>query len=388
MKFSVKQNILNQVLAHANRIVEKRLATPVLGCVLLETLDSEHVKITSTDLDMTVVDVMPCSVEFSGTYCISASLLYDITKKLNSNSDIFLNKTDDSNTITITSNKASFSLNYIESSEFPPVTAQEILMSFELQANLLKRALNTAKVAMSQDSTRIQLNGIYVHYEHENGSDTLRVVATDLFRIACVSIPVSSEISNLTPVIISRRAVGELLHMLDDVNDGNSISVKLQNGQIMFETILKNNIQSVFSTRLISGVFPEYKMALDVKNDKIMTANTEDLVNALDRVSTIISDTSNSVKLSLSEGKLTLSGVSREFGSATETIDVEFLAEESLDICFNSRYLLELVKQIETDKVEIAFNNSTSPTVIRPVGDNDTKEHVTFVIMPVELVHN
>ena len=84
---------------------------------------------------------------------------------------------------------------------------------------------------------------------------------------------------------------------------------------------------------------------------------------------------------------LTISGISREFGSATETIDVEFLSDEPLDICFNSRYLLELVRQIETEKVEILFNNSTSPTVIKPVSDNNT-EKITFVIMPVELVHN
>ncbi len=387
MKISIKQTILNQVLAHANRIVEKRLATPVLGCVLMETVDSEHINVTATNLDMTVVDIAPGNVEFTGAYCIPASLLYEITKKLPSASEIVIEKSNDTNSIAVTSNKTSFSLNYIESSEFPPVTAQEILQSFELNATTLKNALNTAKVAMSQDNTRIQLNGIHIHYENSNGLDTLRVVATDLFRIACVSMPVSADAKDINPIIISRRAVGELLHMLDDVPDDNSINVKLQNGQIMFEANLKNNIQSVFSTRLISGTFPEYKVALEVQNDKILQAKTEDLVNALDRVGTIITDTSNSVKLSLSDNTLTISGISREFGSATETIDVEFLSDEPLDICFNSRYLLELVRQIETEKVEILFNNSTSPTVIKPVSDNNT-EKITFVIMPVELVHN
>ena len=176
--------------------------------------------------------------------------------------------------------------------------------------------------------------------------------------------------------------------MLDDVPDDNAINVKLQNGQIMFEANLKNNIQSVFSTRLISGTFPEYKTALEVQNDKIMQTKTEDLVNALDRVGTVITDTSNSVKLSLSNSTLTISGISREFGSATETIDVEFLSDEPLDICFNSKYLLELVRQIETEKTEILFNNNTSPTVIKPVSENKSNEKITFVIMPVELVHN
>ena len=388
MKISIKQNILNQVLAHANRIVEKRLATPVLGCVLMETVDSEHINVTATNLDMTVVDIAPGNVEFTGAYCIPASLLHDITKKLPSASEIVIEKSNDNNSIAVTSNKTSFSLNYIESSEFPPVTAQEILQSFELNTTTLKDALNTAKVAMSQDSTRIQLNGIHIHYENSNGLDTLRVVATDLFRIACVSMPVSADAKDIKPIIISRRAVGELLHMLDDVPDDNAINVKLQNGQIMFEANLKNNIQSVFSTRLISGTFPEYKTALEVQNDKIMQTKTEDLVNALDRVGTVITDTSNSVKLSLSNSTLTISGISREFGSATETIDVEFLSDEPLDICFNSKYLLELVRQIETEKTEILFNNNTSPTVIKPVSENKSNEKITFVIMPVELVHN
>ena len=170
MKISIKQTILNQVLAHANRIVEKRLATPVLGCVLMETVDSEHINVTATNLDMTVVDIAPGNVEFTGAYCIPASLLYEITKKLPSASEIVIEKSNDTNSIAVTSNKTSFSLNYIESSEFPPVTAQEILQSFELNATTLKNALNTAKVAMSQDNTRIQLNGIHIHYENSNGN--------------------------------------------------------------------------------------------------------------------------------------------------------------------------------------------------------------------------
>ena len=387
MHIIVKQNVITQVLAHANRVVEKRLATPVLGCVLLETIDNEHVKITSTNLDITVIDVFPCTVEFSGSYCIPAGLFYDITKKLNS--DIVLEKSDNANTISVTSNKASFAIHYVESKEFPPVTSQEILMSFELNANLLKNALNIAKVSMSQDSVRVQLNGVYMHYENEDEQNRLRIVSTDLFRVACVSIPASNDIQNMSPIIISRRAVGELLHMLDSTD---SVSVKLQNGQVMFEASLKNNIQSTYVTRLVNGAFPEYKMALDVANDKVMTANTEELVNALDRVSTVISDTSNSIKLSLIENNLTLSSISREYGSATESLDVNFQSSEPLDICFNCKYLLELVKQIDSEQVEISFNSSSSPTIIKPVlnKDKDLTQNIKteFVIMPVELIHN
>ncbi len=394
MKVLVKQNVLAQVLAHANRIVEKRLATPVLGCVLIETIDDKNVRVTSTNLDMTVIDIMPCTVDLQGAYCIPASLLYDITKKLNANSEILLVKSEEMNTISVTSNKANFSLHYIESGEFPPIAKQEHLLSFELKASLLKDALNVAKVSMSQDSARIQLNGINMHYENLKGVDSLRIVATDLFRIACVSIPVSDDAKGMAPVIISRRAVGELLHLLDDVDETDVVIVTIQNGQIMFETSLKNGVQSSYSTRLISGAFPDYKMALNVNNDKVLVADTEELVDALDRVSTVISDMSNSVKLSLSGNSLTLSGVSREFGSATETLEINFKSEEPLDICFNSRYLLELLKQINSKEVLISFNTSSSPTVIKPVvEEKDDKEKseladTTFVIMPVELIHS
>ncbi len=393
MKVTVKQNILAQVLAHANRIVEKRLATPVLGCVLFETIDNEHIKVTSTNLDMTVVDVTPCSADSKGSYCLPANLLYDITKKLNLNSEILLEKADDTNTIVVNSNKASFSLHYIESGEFPPIAKQDNLLSFELKASILKNALNIVKVSMSQDNARIQLNGVYMHYENEDGFHKIRVVATDLFRIACVSIPVSNEAKDMPPVIVSRRAVGELLHLLDDVDEADFVIVTIQNGQIMFETSLKNGVQSTYSTRLISGAFPEYKMALNVNNDKVMIVETASIVDALDRVSTVISDTSNSVKLSMAGSYLTLSGVSREFGSATENLEIDFKSDEQLDICFNSRYLLELLKQVNTDKVSISFNSSSSPTVIKPVIEKEDEnksgvDESTFVIMPVELIHN
>ena len=373
MKVSVDKSILEQSLAQANRIIERRLASPVLGNILLETLENDQLKLTATNSDMTLVNILPCTVMSPGKYCLPAGLLFDIVKKLET--DVVFEYTQ--NVIKVLSNKASFSIHYASSTEFPPITELKYDYEFELGVKELKEAIDITKVAMSQDISIIQLYGIYMHFVNDVG---LKLVATDLFRIACVTLPSSERISE---TIISRRCVGELLHLLDNINNAERIKLKISNGQIAFEATLKNSVKSSFSSRLVAGKFPEYRSALQIQNDKQMIVDTQSILNALNRVSTVVTDTSNSIKLHIENNKLTISALSKECGSAVDELEVEFNSNETLEICFNSKYLIELIRQIKTQRTELLFNTSTSPTLIKPEDNNSA----IFVIMPVEIIN-
>ncbi|MDO4975366.1 MAG: DNA polymerase III subunit beta, partial [Alphaproteobacteria bacterium] len=158
---------------------------------------------------------------------------------------------------------------------------------------------------------------------------------------------------------------------------------------ISFNLQSAEKIQTEFSSRLISGTFPEYKAALDVSNDKILIINTSDFIEALDRVSTVVMDSTNSVKLNIFSDKLVLSGVSRELGSATEEIEATFNALEPLEICFNSRYLLEVLREIETPQVRLLLAESNSSTIIKPINTDGASDiDMVFAIMPIEIVKN
>ena len=112
---------------------------------------------------------------------------------------------------------------------------------------------------MSQDSTKIQLNGIYIHYVENIG---LRFVSTDLYRIACTTIKTDDIINNLQPLIISRRTISELIYLLDNIKESSTLHIKLSKNQITFEATIKNSIKSVINSRLVGGNFPEYHSAL------------------------------------------------------------------------------------------------------------------------------
>ena len=111
------------------------------------------------------------------------------------------------------------------------------------------------------------------------------------------------------------------------------------------------------------------------------------MINTLERVSTVVTDNANSIKLQIKENKLVISAISKEFGKAIDELDVDFNSEQEFQICFNSKYLLELIKQIKTDNFQILFNNSSSPTLIKPL-DSNSKVDSIFVIMPVEIISN
>ena len=403
MQVSIKKELLVQVLAHANRIIEKRQASPVFGCILFEA-SNDNVKITATNMDMTIVDVIgfnpaTCIIDELGSYCLPVGLLHDISKKFSSNSNIVLQSKYDTNEIQISNNKTNFSIHYIDSNSFPPlelVNNTNDYIEFSMRAEDLKNAIDITRIAMSRDIIRTQLNGIYIHYN--NDDNTLRFVATDLFRISCVSIKAPENVSNIKPVIISKKTVIEILHMLSDINKDDSVSIKINEKQIIIEANINDNIRSIYSSRVVNGSFPEYKTAIEIRNDKVLVVNLKEFINAIDRVDTIVSDISNSIQLSISSNKITISGASKELGSAVEELDCKFYVieennsieyNEVFNICFNSKYLLELIKQVNTKEVYLYFNSNVSPTLIKP-DPNIILSNLSLisVIMPVEIIHN
>ena len=386
MKVKIGQKLLEKSLAHATWVIEKKQAIPILGYILFEAEKGRGVKISATNMDMTIVDSINCEVLENGSYCIPAGLFYDITRKLPPNTEIVIEYDEAQNSIKISSNRINFSLHYMESESFPPIVNAEYIVSFSMSAEVFKNAVNVAKVAMLQDNTRFHLNGIHMHYENDLGNNKLRFVATDLFRIACVSVQAPVVAQSVPPIIVSKRAVSELLKLLD-VSSKKEIEVSVAENRIAFKIESSEEIQTEFSSRLISGTFPEYRSALEVSNDKILIVDTKELIDALDRVSTVVLDNSASVKLNIEQNKLTLNGISKELGRATEEITANFNAFEPFEICFNSRYLLEILRQIETPEVKMLLAESNSSTIIEPTDSQEKPDiDMIFAIMPIEIV--
>jgi len=385
MKLTINQKVLEKALAHSAGIIDRKQAVPILGYVLFDVSPEKGLTITSTNMDMTIIDNLTCSVTEGGSYCLPAGLLYDITKKMKSGADISFEYIEQDNSIKVSSNRANFSIHYMEKDNFPPIANAEYNVVFSMKSKIFKKAIDVAKVAMLQDNTRFHLNGIHMHHENDMGENKIRFVATDLFRISCVSTQAPAGVQNMPPIIVSKKTVGELLKLIDG-NDSEDVEISVSENRISFK-VASSEIKTEFSSRLINGTFPEYKSALNVSNDKILIVDTDEIIAALDRVSTIVMDSTSSVKLTINNNKLVLSGISRELGSAIEEIDATFNALDSMEICFNSRYLLEILKEIKTPQVKMLLAESNSSTIIEPASASEASDtDMIFAVMPVEIV--
>ncbi|HXV73439.1 MAG TPA: DNA polymerase III subunit beta, partial [Sphingomonadales bacterium] len=201
----------------------------------------------------------------------------------------------------------------------------------------------------------------------------LRAVATDGHRLAQVDLPMPAGAEGMPGVIIPRKTVNEL-HRLLEASAG-AVTISVSDSKVRFE------IGTVtLTSKLIDGTFPDYKRVIPTANEKKLEVDGHVFAEAVDRVSTISTERTRSVKLALGKDSIVLSVNSPESGTATEEVSVAYKAEP-MEIGFNARYLLDILHQIEGDSVKLELADSASPTLIRDSGDKDA----LYVLMPMRV---
>jgi DNA polymerase-3 subunit beta len=201
----------------------------------------------------------------------------------------------------------------------------------------------------------------------------LRAVATDGHRLARMEIPLPEGAAGMPGVIVPRKTVTELRKLIDEIDQ--EVAVALSDTKIRFTFG-----NAVLTSKLIDGTFPDYDRVIPAGNDKILEVVCKDFAEAVDRVSTISTEKSRAVKLTIERGTLMLSATSPENGTATEEIEVRYSAAP-LEIGFNSRYLLDITEQIEGEGARFAMNDAASPTVVRDTADGSA----LYVLMPMRV---
>ena len=275
--------------------------------------------------------------------------------------------------IRLRAGRSNFFLSTLPREDFPAAAAVDLPCRFTLQAGEMKNLIDRTRFAISTEETRYYLNGIHLHAVDDRGR--LRAVATDGHRLARVEAALPDGAAGMPPIIVPRKTVNEIRKLIDDVDAGQPVEVALSNARIRFKVG-----RAVLRSRLIDGTFPDYERVIPSGNDKTLVAPTNALSEAVDRVATIATDKSRAVKLSLGNGRLTLSAVSPDAGRANEELDVAY-AGEPLEIAFNARYILDMSTQIEGEEIEFAIADSGSPTLVRDPKDDTA----LYVLMPMRV---
>ncbi len=372
MKLTIERAALLTALSHAQSVVERRNTIPILSNVLLAA-EGDRLKLTATDLDMDVIEAAPAQVEQEGTTTAPAHTLYDIVRKLPDGAQVEMALAADQGRVTLRAGRSEFSLACLPKEDFPALTDDDLPHRFVLAADAVKRMIDKTRFAISTEETRYYLNGIYLHAAENNGVPVLRAVATDGHRLAQVDMPLPDGAAGMPGVIVPRKAVAELRKLVDDV-DGD-VSIGLSDTKIRF-----GFDDLVLTSKLIDGTFPDYERVIPRGNDKTMEVDARVLAEAVDRVSTISTEKSRAVKLSISGDRLVLSANSPDAGSATEELTVGFDGEP-LDIGFNSKYLMDILSLVEGDNVRFLMADSGAPTLVTDTEDEDA----LYVVMPMRV---
>jgi len=372
MKVTLERTDLLRSLTHVHRVVERRSTIPILSNVLMRA-DGNELRLKATDLDLDVSETVAAMVEQPGATTIPAHMLYDIVRKLPDGAEVVLETSGEGGFLTLRSGRSNFNLQMLPESDFPDLTAGGFTHSFEVAAKDLKLLVDRTQFAISTEETRYYLNGIYFHTTDSPEGMKLRAVATDGHRLAQAEIAAPEGAVGMPGIIVPRKTVGEIQKLVEDPEA--TVLVELSDSKIRL-TIGR----VVLTSKLIDGTFPDYARVIPQNNDKELTVDRDPFKEAVDRVSTISSERGRAVKLQLSEGRLVLTVNNPDSGNATEELAVEYDADD-LEIGFNSRYLLDIAAQLESDTALFRLADPGSPTLIQDRGDRNT----LYVLMPMRV---
>lgn len=371
MKATIERATLLRCLSHVQSVVERRNTIPILSNVLIDAGANGSVRLMATDLDLQIIESMPAvTVEVAGAITVSAHLLFDIARKLPDGSQVSLETVE--NRMIVKAGRSRFQLPTLPRDDFPVIAEGELPISFELPAETLKQIIDKTRFAISTEETRYYLNGIFLHVS-DDPMPVLKAAATDGHRLARVTVKRPDGADGMPDVIVPRKCVGELRKLLEEI-DG-SVGVSLSASKIRFDLG-----QALLTSKLIDGTFPDYSRVIPTGNDKILKIDPKSLEEGVDRVSTIATEKTRAVKLALDRDRVTLSVTSPENGTASEDVPGDYAAQP-FEIGFNSRYLLEILAQVEGDLVEVHLADAAAPTLIR---END-KAPALYVIMPMRV---
>ena len=371
MQFEVKRDKLLKSLNFVQGIVEKKNTLPILSNVLLQLKDKK-LSIVATDLDIIFFDeIDEVKIITEGSTTTSASILYDILRKISSNSEVRFELRNESK-LSLKSDNADFNLLCLPTDNFPSFADEFEGNEIKLKGNKLLKLLNKTKISISNDDTRHYLNGVYIHVTETQGRNFLTGVATDSHRLSSSSLEIDN-LNNFSSLILPRKTVYQLCSILSE--NSEPISIQTSDNKIKFSI---GNMKLV--SKVIDGKFPDYRKVVPTNNDKTLIVSSKDFISSIERVASVSIDRKEGVKLLISKENVQLSVNSANSGDGNEKIHAKFNSE-SLNISFNSKYLIDIASEVEDKNLKINLKDAVSPVLIEDVSDKNSY----YVIMPMKI---
>jgi DNA polymerase-3 subunit beta len=385
MKLICTQNDLNSNLSLVSRAVPSRPTHPILSNVLLVADEkTQKVSLTAFDLSLGIRTSFAAQVDEGGTFTLPAKLLNDIISRL-PDGEITLDDNAGEAIATITSASGKYTVRGMGPEEFPELPEIEAGEVINLPPEALIAGLKGTLFATSPDETKQVLTGVHLKVQQ----DSLEFAATDGHRLAVVettkftekeSEASNSELADSTVIFqltVPARALREIEKMVAMGQGTESVVLHLDQGQIIFEWVDQR-----LTTRTLEGQYPNYRQLLPRTFERLITLERKSLLAAVERIAVLADQKNNILKCSINADnqEVTLSVDAKDVGSGTESMPAQ-VSGESIDIAFNVKYLIDILKTAASSEIQMQLNDATAPVIIKPLGG----VNATFLVMPVQL---
>ncbi|PJG85679.1 DNA polymerase III subunit beta [Conservatibacter flavescens] len=366
MQFIISRENLLKPLQQVCGVLSGRPNIPVLNNVLLQ-VEQERLTITGTDLEVELsTQAILSSSQTNGSFTIPAKKFLDICKSLPENSEIQVLLEEER--AIIRSGRSKFSLTTLPAEEYPNLASWQSEVEFVLPQSTLRRLIESTQFSMANQDARYFLNGM----KFETEGNLLRTVATDGHRLAVCTIALEQDLQTHS-VILPRKGVLELMRLLEHNDQG----IQLQIGTNNLRVQLPN---TVFTSKLIDGRFPDYRRVLPRNANRIVEADWDILKQAFLRAAILCNERVRSVRLQLSENQLKITSSNPEQEEAEEILDISYVGEE-MEVGFNVTYILDVLNALKCRQVRMRLTDSSSSCLIEDCEDASAE----YVIMPMRL---
>lgn len=366
MKFQIDKETLLNPLQQIIGAVEKRQTMPALSNVLIRTTDNS-LTLTATDLEIELVSQIGIIIDEPGEITVPARKLLDICKSLPNEAIIKFTVSDTK--ALVQSGRSRFSLTTLPANDFPALEAINSIYEFEITQKTLRDIIDKTAFAMAQQDVRYYLNGLML----EVSSNYLRAVATDGHRLAFSEKETNADIADVKQVILPRKGVLELIRLLKDTDDLVKIVLGSNHLQVEFD-------QLRLTSKLIDGRFPDYNRVMPTDGNNVMTADRDQLRQALMRASILSNEKYRGIRLILEKNLIKLQAQNPDQEEADIELEVVYSGDE-IEIGFNVNYMLDVLNVTSSEMVQAALRDSNSSFLLTYPDQADSK----YVIMPMRL---
>lgn len=364
MKFICEKNKLQDAIAIAQKAITGRTTMPILEGMYIECKDST-ITFIGSDKDVSIETKIEANILEAGSIVVDAKMLGEIVRKL-PNAEVTIS-TEENNILKIECLKSVFDVIHMSSEEFPSLPTIDVDKAFNIPQGLLKNMIKGTSFATAQDETRPILQGILF----EVRDSKFNLVALDGYRLALRRefIDNTNDISRVIP----GKTFNEVSKILDDAN--TIVEIMFTKNHILFD-MGKTRIIS----RLLEGDFISYSSLLPKEHKILVEVNKQELQNGIERASLMAKDgNTNLVKFNISNDNLIITSNS-QLGKVREEVSVEMQGED-LQIAFNSKYLIDVLKSMEEETIQLKLTSSVAPCIIKNK-DNDDCE---YLVLPVRM---